>query len=109
MKKIEKVLFAAVLVAGIALVGSICLKGSTTLAAEQTEGVVLKIDGMTCGMCSGKVKVALDKVSGVKECEVSHEKGTAEVKVTKGTDPKTLEDAVKSVGFKVTSVEKSKG
>lgn len=74
------------------------------LAAENLENVHLKVDGMTCGMCAGKIKTQLDKLSEVKGSEINWEKGTADVKVTKGSNHKALENAVKTAGFKVTSI-----
>jgi Copper chaperone len=38
---------------------------------------VLKIEGMSCKMCSGKVDEALKNVSGVTDVEVDLKKGTA--------------------------------
>lgn len=42
--------------------------------------VTMKIEGMMCGHCSGRVKAALEKLEGVSEAVVSHESGTAIVK-----------------------------
>ena len=39
----------------------------------------IKIEGMMCGHCSGRVKKALEAMAGVETAEVSHETGTAEV------------------------------
>ena len=39
----------------------------------------LKIEGMMCTHCSGRVKKALEEVPGVLSAEVSHESGTAVV------------------------------
>ncbi len=78
---------------------------SQAMAAENLENVHLKVSGMTCGMCAGKIKTQLDKLSEVKDSEINWEKGTADVKVTKGSNHKALEDAVKAAGFKVISTE----
>ena len=37
----------------------------------------IRIEGMMCGHCSGRVKKALEAVAGVETAEVSHETGTA--------------------------------
>lgn len=107
MKKIGKGLVFALALAGMVLVGSgvFTFKSATTSAAEKPENVTLNVDGMTCGMCAGRVKEVLDKVSDVKDSEVDWKNGTAIVQVTKGSNHKALEDAVKKAGFKVTSIK----
>jgi len=40
---------------------------------------VLKVDGMSCSMCSGKVEKALSEMPGVSSAEVDLKKGTATI------------------------------
>ena len=61
----------------------------------------LKIEGMMCGHCSGRVKKALEAVNGVKSAEVSHENGTAVIVLDKPVDDGALIAAVENEGYKV--------
>ena len=61
----------------------------------------LKIEGMSCGHCSKRVKDALEAVKGVASAEVSHETGMAVVKLDADVADKTLEKAVVKAGYKV--------
>ncbi|MGQ9632321.1 MAG: heavy-metal-associated domain-containing protein [bacterium] len=65
------------------------------VAAEETEEIVLRVDGMMCSGCEATVRYALQKVDGVKEVYVSYLKGEARVKVIKGKV--TAEDLIESV------------
>ena len=62
--------------------------------------VTMKIEGMMCGHCSGRVKAALEKLEGVSEAVVSHESGTAIVK-GESLDPAALKAAVEAQGSDV--------
>lgn len=61
----------------------------------------LKIEGMSCGHCSKRVKDALEAIKGVASAEVSHETGMAVVKLDADVADKTLEKAVVKAGYKV--------
>lgn len=61
----------------------------------------LKIEGMSCGHCSKRVKDALEAVKGVESAEVSHETGLAVVKLDKDVADKVLEKAVVKAGYSV--------
>lgn len=63
--------------------------------------ITMKIEGMMCAHCSGRVKSALEKVDGVSEAVVSHENGTALVRGEK-LDPAALKAAVEDQGYDVT-------
>ena len=54
-----------------------------------------------CGHCSGRVKKALEAVAGVETAEVSHEKGTAVVTLSKEVPAEILKKAVEDAGYKV--------
>ncbi len=60
----------------------------------------LKIEGMMCPHCEGRVKDALEAMSGVESAEVSHESGTAVVTLTQEIDDDTLKAAVEAQGYK---------
>ena len=63
--------------------------------------MVLKIEGMMCPHCSGRVKAALEALAGVAEAEVSHKTGEARVTVNDGVLRETLVKTVEDAGYKV--------
>ena len=62
---------------------------------------VLKIEGMMCPHCEGRVKSALESADGVSEAVVSHEKGEAIVKSDREIPFETLKGIVEAQGYKV--------
>ena len=63
------------------------------------------IEGMMCMHCSGRVKKTLEALDGVASADVSHEKGTAVVTLSKDIPNDTLKTAVEEQGYKVISVK----
>ena len=59
----------------------------------------LKIEGMMCMHCSGRVQKALEAVDGVESAAVSHENGTAVVTLSKPVADEALEKAVTDAGY----------
>lgn len=68
---------------------------------EKSMEVTMKIEGMMCGHCEATVKKALEAIPTVESAEVSHEKGTAVVKLTAETPFETLKKAVEDKDYKV--------
>ena len=67
--------------------------------------ITMKIEGMMCPHCEGRVRDTLNALECVESCEVSHERDEAIV-IPKGDCPKeTLVSAVEGAGYKVLSVE----
>ena len=64
----------------------------------------MNIEGMMCGHCEATVKKALEAVDGVSEAVVSHENGTAAVKLEKPVDDSVLRKAVENHDYKVTGI-----
>lgn len=64
----------------------------------------LKIEGMMCPHCSGRVEKALNALEGV-TATVNLEAGTAAVTCPDGFDPAALKQAVEDAGYTVTAVE----
>ncbi len=62
---------------------------------------IIKIEGMMCPHCSGRVKQVLEGVAGVAEAIVSHESGTAIVKLTSDVADDVLKSIVEAQGYKV--------
>lgn len=82
------------------------IKENTEIKKEQSiMEKKMKIEGMMCGHCSGRVKAALEAVGGVESVQVSHETGVADVKLTKEVSNEALKSAVEKEGYKVISVE----
>ena len=65
----------------------------------------LKIQGMMCMHCEATVKKALEKLDGVENAEVSHEKGTAVVTLSAPVDDAVLTRAVEDRDYTVTGIE----
>ena len=68
---------------------------------RKTMEKTLKIEGMMCTHCSGRVKKALEELPGVVSAEVSHESGTAVVTMSAPVDDATLKKAVEDQGYQV--------
>ena len=68
---------------------------------EKSMEVTMKIEGMMCGHCEAAVKKALEAVPTVISAEVSHEKGTAVVRLSAETPFETLKKAVEDKDYKV--------
>ena len=68
-----------------------------------TEGtnskVMLKVEGMTCGHCVGRVQKALDAAPGVIEAKVDLDSGTAEISYGAETDIAKLAGIVTESGY----------
>ena len=65
----------------------------------------MKIEGMMCGHCEARVKKALEALPEVEEAVVSHESGTAEVKLQAEIADEVLKKAVENQDYEVTSIE----
>ncbi len=63
--------------------------------------ITMKIEGMMCAHCEATVKKALEELPTVESAEVSHEKGTAVVKLNAETDFAVLKKAVEDKDYKV--------
>ena len=61
----------------------------------------MKIEGMMCMHCSGRVQKALEAIDGVESANVSHETGTAVLTLTKAVDDAVLKKAVTDAGYEV--------
>ncbi|MGN1194201.1 MAG: metal-transporting ATPase, partial [Acutalibacteraceae bacterium] len=61
----------------------------------------IKIEGMMCSHCEARVKKCLEELDPVDEAVVSHESGTAVVKLNAEVSDETLKEAVEAQGYKV--------
>lgn len=65
----------------------------------------MKIDGMMCEHCEARVKKCLEALDGVESAEVSHEAGTAVLKMSVDVSDDVLKKAVEDQDYKVTGME----
>lgn len=73
------------------------------LTMEKT--VTMKVEGMMCGHCEGRVKQALEALEGVAEAKVDHETGQAVVTLSSDVAESVLVQAVTDAGYEVKGVE----
>lgn len=59
----------------------------------------VKIEGMMCPRCAGRVKKALEALEGVTEAAVSHENGTAVITAERDIAEETVKDTVTNAGY----------
>lgn len=64
----------------------------------------MKIDGMMCSHCEGRVKQSLEGLAQVSQAEVSHEKGTSVVTLTAEVSNDVLKKTVEDQGYNVISI-----
>lgn len=72
---------------------------------KKTMEKTLEITGMMCGHCEMAVKKALEAVDGVESADVSHEKGTAVVTLSKEVSNDVLKKTVEDKDYTVTSIK----
>lgn len=65
----------------------------------------MKITGMMCGHCETTVKKTLEALPNVQEALVSHENGTAVVKMSAPVEDGVLKAAVEEKGYTVTEIQ----
>ncbi len=85
-----------------ALVGLVLVLSLASLSVSAaTKTATIRVEGMTCKMCSASVTKALEATEGVEKVEVSHEKGVAVVQYddAKVTEAK-LREVINGTGFK---------
>ncbi|MBR4071877.1 MAG: heavy metal translocating P-type ATPase [Clostridia bacterium] len=64
----------------------------------------LNIEGMMCPHCEARVKKTLEAMDGVEEAIVSHESGTAKVKLSADIADEILKETVENDGYTVVSI-----
>ena len=66
---------------------------------------LMKVEGMHCGGCSGRLKRTLEAMDGVESAEASHEAGTASVVCSSAVTDEALKAAVEGANFTFVSIE----
>ena len=69
---------------------------------------IIKIEGMHCEKCSGRVEKTLNAIGGV-SAKVSLAKKIAVVSITGSVTDEALKDAVEKLGFSVVEIADKKG
>lgn len=69
---------------------------------------IIKVNGMSCAHCQGKVEKALNSIAGV-EAKVNLDKKIATVKLNEAVSDEVLSKAVTDAGFSVVGIEEKKG
>ena len=72
---------------------------------KKTMKKTMKIDGMMCPHCEGRVKTALENLPQVSEAVTSHKDGTSIVTLNADIDNAVLTETVTNQGYTVISVE----
>ena len=80
------------------------LKQLPSQKEEQIMEKTMKITGMMCGHCEATVKKTLEALPNVQEALVSHESGTAVVKLSAPVEDSVLKTAVEEKGYTVTEI-----
>lgn len=83
------------------------IKAKKTKNAKENKKMerTMKINGMMCGHCSGRVKKVLEALPEVDEAIVSHQNGTAIVKLNAEIADDVLKNTVEAQDYEVVSVE----
>lgn len=74
---------------------------SKSTKEKKTMETTLKIEGMMCPHCEATVKKALEELAQVESADVSHEKGTAVIKLKESVSQEVLKKTVEDKGYKV--------
>ncbi len=89
--------------------GNVCeiVNNSETEIRKETDNMnkTMKITGMMCGHCSGRVKKVLEAMAEVDEAVVSHEEGTAVLTLNAEVADDVLKKTVEDEGYEVTGIE----
>ena len=81
------------------------LKENTNQGGNKTMNKTMKIEGMMCAHCTGRVEKALAAIDGVSAVEMSLEGKSATLTLSKEVDNQVLTDAVTQAGYEVVSVQ----
>ena len=81
------------------------LKDKPNQGGAKTMNKTMKIEGMMCAHCTGRVEKALSAIDGVTAVEMSLEGKSATLTLSKDVDNQVLTDAVTQAGYEVVSVQ----
>ena len=72
---------------------------------ENSMKKTVKVEGMMCPHCEASVKKALEAIDGIDEAIVSHEKGTAEITLSKDVAADVIQKAIEDRDYKFCGIE----
>ncbi len=81
------------------------LKDKPNQGGNKTMNKTMKIEGMMCAHCTGRVEKALSAIDGVSAVEMSLEGKSATLTLSKDVDNQVLTDAVTEAGYEVVYVQ----
>ena len=81
------------------------LKDKPNQGGNNIMNKTMKIEGMMCAHCTGRVEKALAAIDGVSAVEMSLEGKSATLTLSKEVDNQVLTDAVTQAGYEVVSVQ----
>jgi copper chaperone CopZ len=74
--------------------------GQNRTVEDEMETTTIRIEGMHCDGCAGRVKSLLEKEPGVREADVSHAAGEARVRYNEhSVGPDTLREIIVKAGY----------
>ena len=65
--------------------------------------IILKVEGMSCGMCKAHINDAVRKIKGVKKVNADRIKGEVLIIGQDDTEIKDMKDAISQQGYRVIS------
>lgn len=68
--------------------------------------IILKVDGMKCGMCESHINDVVRRAATVKSVKSSHAKNQTEIVADTEIDVGAVKAAIESEGYRVLSVER---
>lgn len=94
----------------VLMVAVLALSISVFAGTKAHQTVDIKVEGMTCQGCVGKVTSALQKADGVKEAKVDLDAGNAAIVFdSEKTSEKALYKVISAAGFKAVAKEAKAG
>lgn len=72
---------------------------------EEVMKKTLKVEGMMCAHCEGRVKSALEEIAGVESASPSHESGTVTVELNGDVSDEAFKEKIEAQGYKFLGVE----
>lgn len=61
----------------------------------------IKINGMVCGGCENRVKIALSEISGVESVDADHNTGMVTIKTENDLDVAKIKERITDLGFEI--------
>lgn len=84
---------------------NIACENACAMKEEKNMEKIMKIEGMMCPHCEGRVKKTLEEMNQVTEAVVSHVEGTAVVKLAETVENDVLKKVIEDQGYKVLEIQ----